>query len=134
MAPPIVPGGPARKVGPGVRGRRWSSPRSRRIPALRHHQVIRTGGVAEPAGMPTATIGSPRAALVSRRIGWMVAAIVTLLLAVLLSLGVGARPIAPAEVLQSLLYGGTSEAAEIVRSLRVPRTLVGVMVGAGLAL
>ncbi len=84
--------------------------------------------------MSTATISSPRAALVSRRIGWTAAAIVALLLAVLLSLGVGAHPIAPPEVLDALLHGGTSEAAEIVRSLRVPRTVVGVMVGAGLAL
>lgn len=85
-------------------------------------------------GMSTATISSPRTALISRRIGWTAAAIVALLLAVLLSLSVGARPIAPADVLEALLYGGTSEAAEIVRSLRVPRTIVGVMVGAGLAL
>jgi iron complex transport system permease protein len=84
--------------------------------------------------MSTATISGPRTALVSRRIGWTTAAIVALLLAVLLSLGVGARPISPAHVLDALLYGGTSESAEIVRSLRVPRTVVGVMVGAGLAL
>ncbi|WP_274563380.1 FecCD family ABC transporter permease [Streptomyces spiramyceticus] len=84
--------------------------------------------------MSAATISSPRAALVGRRIGWTAAAVVALLLAVLLSLAVGARHIAPGEVFDALLYGGTSEGAEIVRSLRVPRTVVGLMVGAALAL
>ncbi|WP_030577411.1 FecCD family ABC transporter permease [Streptomyces anulatus] len=84
--------------------------------------------------MSAATISSPRAALVGRRIGWTTAAVVALLLAVLLSLAVGARHIAPGEVFDALLSGSTSEGAEIVRSLRVPRTVVGVMVGAALAL
>ncbi|MET8678048.1 iron ABC transporter permease [Streptomyces sp. NPDC004647] len=84
--------------------------------------------------MSAATISSPRRVLVSRRIGWTAAAVVALLLAVLLSLAVGARQIAPSEVFDALLYGGTSEAAEVVRSMRVPRTVVGLMVGAGLAL
>ncbi|MGP3924914.1 FecCD family ABC transporter permease [Streptomyces sp. 8N616] len=84
--------------------------------------------------MSAATISSPRGALISRRIGWTVAAVVALLLAVLLSLAVGARQIAPSEVFEALLYGGTSEAAEVVRSLRVPRTLIGLIVGAALAL
>ncbi|WP_138901371.1 FecCD family ABC transporter permease [Streptomyces albidochromogenes] len=84
--------------------------------------------------MSAATISSPRAALVGRRTGWTAAAVVALLLAVLLSLAVGARHIAPGVVFDALLHGGTSESAEIVRSLRVPRTVVGVMVGAALAL
>ncbi|UNZ21074.1 iron ABC transporter permease [Streptomyces sp. 891-h] len=84
--------------------------------------------------MSAATISSPRGVLVGRRIGWTAAAVVALLLAVLLSLAVGARQIAPAEVFDALLYGGTSDAAEVVRSLRVPRTIVGLMVGAALAI
>ncbi|MYW67975.1 iron chelate uptake ABC transporter family permease subunit [Streptomyces sp. SID8379] len=68
------------------------------------------------------------------RAGAIVAAVVALALAVLLSLAVGARPIAPSAVLDALLHGGHSDAAEVVRGLRVPRTVVGIMVGASLAL
>ncbi|MBI0385007.1 iron chelate uptake ABC transporter family permease subunit, partial [Streptomyces albiflaviniger] len=59
---------------------------------------------------------------------------VALLLAVLLSLAVGSRQIAPSAVLDALLHGGSSDAADIVRSLRLPRTLIGLMVGAALAM
>ncbi|MEU6847418.1 iron ABC transporter permease [Streptomyces sp. NPDC046716] len=68
------------------------------------------------------------------RVGALVVAAVALVLAVLLSLAVGARAIAPTDVLDALLHGGHSDAAEVVRGLRVPRTVVGVMVGAALAL
>ncbi|MGW3624285.1 FecCD family ABC transporter permease [Streptomyces sp. NPDC000880] len=76
---------------------------------------------------------SARRALAVRRIGWTAAAVAALLLAVLLSLAVGARAIAPSAVLDALLHGGHGD-AEVVRQLRVPRTLIGVMVGAALAL
>jgi iron-siderophore transport system permease protein len=68
-----------------------------------------------------------------RRTGWIAAAVVALLLAVLLSLAVGSREIPPSQVLDALLHGGSSQNAEVVRSLRVPRTVIGVMVGAALA-
>ncbi|MFC8234389.1 iron ABC transporter permease [Streptomyces sp. NBC_01724] len=61
-------------------------------------------------------------------------AVLALLVAVLLSLAVGARTIAPSAVLDALLHGGHSDAAEVIRQLRVPRTLIGLMVGAALAL
>lgn len=57
-----------------------------------------------------------------------------LLVAVLLSLAVGARSIPPSEVFDALLHGGHSDAAEVIRNMRVPRTLIGLMVGASLAL
>lgn len=57
-----------------------------------------------------------------------------LLIAVLLSLAVGARSIPPSEVFDVLLHGGHSDAAEVIRNMRVPRTLIGLMVGASLAL
>ncbi|MFJ6570048.1 FecCD family ABC transporter permease [Streptomyces sp. NPDC091292] len=69
-----------------------------------------------------------------RRAVAMVAAVAALLLAVLFSLAVGARAIAPSAVFDALLNGGHSDAAEVVRGLRVPRTVVGLMVGAALAL
>ncbi|MEU1125298.1 iron ABC transporter permease [Streptomyces sp. NPDC005899] len=69
----------------------------------------------------------------SRRALATAAAVVALLAAVLLSLAVGARTIAPASVLDALLHGGHSDAAEVIRQMRVPRTLIGLMVGAALA-
>ncbi|MEV6106056.1 iron ABC transporter permease [Streptomyces sp. NPDC051940] len=68
----------------------------------------------------------------ARRLGRLAAAFAALLAAVLLSLAVGSRPIAPSAVLDALLHGGTDEASQVVRSLRLPRTLIGVLVGAGL--
>ncbi|MFF5975507.1 FecCD family ABC transporter permease [Streptomyces sp. NPDC012769] len=70
----------------------------------------------------------------SRRVVATTAAVVALLLAILLSLAVGARAIPPATVFDALLHGATSPDAEVVRELRVPRTLIGLMVGAALAL
>ncbi|MFJ6563212.1 FecCD family ABC transporter permease [Streptomyces sp. NPDC091412] len=68
-----------------------------------------------------------------RRLGWLVTTLLLLLLAVLLSLAVGSRPVAPSVVWDALVHGGTSADAQVVRSLRVPRTVIGVMVGAALA-
>ncbi|MEU2824249.1 MULTISPECIES: FecCD family ABC transporter permease [Streptomyces] len=89
-----------------------------------------------PASAPaTAPAGTPRAPRrLSRRAAATAAAVVALLLAVLLSLAVGARSIPPGEVVDALLHGGTSDAAEVIRTMRVPRTLIGLMVGAALAL
>lgn len=84
--------------------------------------------------MSAATISSPRGLLVSRRTCWTAAAVIALVVAVLLSLAVGARRIPPGEVFDVLLHGGTSDAAEVIWSLRVPRTFVGLTVGAALAL
>ncbi|MYU51668.1 MULTISPECIES: FecCD family ABC transporter permease [Streptomyces] len=69
-----------------------------------------------------------------RRLGLTVVAVLALLLAVLFSLAVGSRQFAPSEVLHSLLYGGDSDVAQVVRYLRLPRTLIGLMVGAALAM
>ncbi|KPC67952.1 iron ABC transporter permease [Streptomyces sp. NRRL F-6602] len=65
---------------------------------------------------------------------WVLAGLVVLALAVLLSLALGSRAVAPSAVWDALLHGGHSNAAEVVRSMRLPRTLVGVMVGAALGL
>ncbi|MFC0596832.1 FecCD family ABC transporter permease [Streptomyces palmae] len=70
--------------------------------------------------------------LARRRVGWMAAGALLLLLAVVLSLALGSRPIAPRAVLDALLHGGTSDDAQVIRALRVPRTIVGVMVGVAL--
>ncbi|KAF4409962.1 MULTISPECIES: iron ABC transporter permease [Streptomyces] len=77
---------------------------------------------------------SARTSLVGRRVGRLSAAVLALLLAVGLSLAVGSRTLAPTAVLDALLHGGTDDAAEIVRSMRLPRTVVGLLVGAALAM
>jgi len=62
------------------------------------------------------------------------AGLVALLVAVLASLAVGSKAIPPLDVLRALTAPDGSEASTIVRSLRVPRTVVGIEVGAALAL
>ncbi|MEU2080549.1 iron ABC transporter permease [Streptomyces albus] len=77
---------------------------------------------------------APQRGGVTRRLAWVLAGLVALALAVLLSLALGSRAVAPSAVWDALLHGGHSNAAEVVRSMRLPRTLVGVMVGAALGL
>ncbi|MFD7293056.1 FecCD family ABC transporter permease [Streptomyces sp. NPDC059897] len=67
-----------------------------------------------------------------RRIAWLLGSAALLLIAVLLSLAVGSRPIAPGEVVRALVQQGTSPDAQLVRSLRVPRTVIGILAGAAL--
>ena len=57
-----------------------------------------------------------------------------LAVAALASLGVGARSIPPDDVLNALLHGGSSQESAIVRSIRVPRTLLGIVVGAAIGI
>ncbi|UUU37000.1 iron ABC transporter permease [Streptomyces sp. CA-210063] len=54
--------------------------------------------------------------------------------AVALSLAVGTRPVPLATVVDALLHGGDAPDALVVRSLRVPRTAVGLAAGAALGL
>lgn len=57
-----------------------------------------------------------------------------LVAAVLASLAAGSRGIAPGQVLHALLHRDDGDESTIVWTLRVPRTVIGVAVGAGLAL
>ncbi|MFE3601925.1 FecCD family ABC transporter permease [Streptomyces sp. NPDC059142] len=86
------------------------------------------------AVVPTTPPRTARGGLVVRRAGWTVAGVVAVLVAVLLSLAVGARAVAPSAVVDALLGSGHGDDAEVIRQLRVPRTLIGLMVGAALAL
>ncbi|MET2012767.1 iron ABC transporter permease [Microbacterium chocolatum] len=64
----------------------------------------------------------------------VIAAVLTLV-AVVLSLAVGARPIAPAVVIDALFaYNPTINDHVVVITQRVPRTLIGLLAGAALAL
>ncbi|WP_242424574.1 iron ABC transporter permease [Frankia sp. EI5c] len=62
----------------------------------------------------------------------LAAALVLLAGGVLASVALGAKQLPPAEVWQVLWHDDRSEAAIIVHDLRVPRTLVGLVVGLGL--
>jgi len=64
--------------------------------------------------------------------GGLALGLFALLLAALLSLAVGARAIPLHDVIDALLHGGGSEQATIVNSVRVPRTLLGIVVGAAI--
>ncbi|MEU9404660.1 iron ABC transporter permease [Streptomyces sp. NPDC048281] len=68
-----------------------------------------------------------------RALLWPTAALAVAVVAVL-SLAVGTRAVPPAAVLDALLHGGASPDALVVRSLRLPRTEVGLTAGAALGL
>ncbi|MCZ8519660.1 MULTISPECIES: FecCD family ABC transporter permease [Paenibacillus] len=78
--------------------------------------------------------GSAYSFLISRR-----AVLVTLLLlaallaAVVLSTGIGSVYIPPGEVIRSILGSGADASETIVRSLRLPRIVIGILIGAALA-
>lgn len=87
---------------------------------------------APPAPPPAAT--RSRATARRRRTAWLLGLLALLAVAVLASLALGARSIDPAEVLAAL---GDPDPAladhTVVRSLRVPRTLIGLLAGAAFA-
>lgn len=67
------------------------------------------------------------------RVGLLVGGLALLTVVAVLSFGVGARSVAPTEVLQALLdYQGTDDHV-VVRDVRAPRALLAVAVGAALA-
>lgn len=82
---------------------------------------------ARPAAAQLAETRSPAA----RALG-LVVVLVLLVGAVLASIAVGARSIPPLEVLQILTGQDTGQNAVVVLQLRVPRTLIGLVVGAAL--
>jgi iron complex transport system permease protein len=69
-----------------------------------------------------------------RRLAVLAGSAVLLAAVVLASLAAGSRGIAPGHVLRALLHRDDGDESAIVWSLRVPRTVIGVAVGAGLAL
>lgn len=66
------------------------------------------------------------------RTGALGIALVVLVAAVAISIAVGAKTIPLATVWDALWHGSTDEDVVIVRSLRIPRTLVAIVVGAAL--
>lgn len=68
-----------------------------------------------------------------RRTVLLLPVVALLALAVLASISLGARMLAPVEVASALFSTDTSEASTIVQSLRLPRTVLGILVGTALA-
>ncbi|MBQ0830190.1 FecCD family ABC transporter permease [Streptomyces tagetis] len=64
----------------------------------------------------------------------LLAALALLLAAAVLSVMVGARPLAPGTVFDALFHYDDSDAHLMVRELRVPRTVIGLVVGTALGL
>ncbi|MEU3600405.1 iron chelate uptake ABC transporter family permease subunit [Streptomyces sp. NPDC006798] len=79
----------------------------------------------------TGTEGTKRASVLPRP-ARVTGAAVVLAVAVALSLLVGANPLSPSTVLETLLGGGSDESRFVVWEQRVPRTVAGVLVGAAL--
>ncbi|MEV7196986.1 iron chelate uptake ABC transporter family permease subunit [Streptomyces sp. NPDC093510] len=82
--------------------------------------------------------GRASEAAVTRRavpqIGLLVGGLVLLAVVAVLSIGIGARPVAPGEVVRALFdYRGANDDHVIVRDVRAPRALLAIAVGAALA-
>lgn len=83
------------------------------------------------------TLPSPAAGLAAtnrKRTLWLLLAAAALALTVVASLVVGSKNISPAEVFAALWHPGASNDGFIVMELRVPRTLLGLVVGTALGL
>jgi len=81
----------------------------------------------------TAATVSPRLARGRRRALIVVALAVLLAAVTLAGLALGSKPLPPAEVWHALVAPDGGEAAVIVRELRLPRTVLGLVVGLALA-
>ncbi|WP_328476628.1 iron ABC transporter permease [Actinoplanes sp. NBC_00393] len=66
------------------------------------------------------------------RPAWLAVLVLLAVVAVLLSLGLGAQTVHPADVWQAIVDPDTSDATAVVRELRGPRTVLGVLCGLAL--
>lgn len=73
-----------------------------------------------------------RGRTVARRTLCLIGVVFVLAAVCLLSLAVGSRAIAPSAVFDALVHGGDSADAIVVDSMRLPRTMVALLVGASL--
>jgi iron complex transport system permease protein len=69
-----------------------------------------------------------------RRLGVTVALVVVVVLLALISLGIGPVRLSPLAVIEALFGGGTDVQQVIVREIRLPRTVLGLAIGAILGL
>ncbi|ONK13580.1 iron ABC transporter permease [Streptomyces sp. MP131-18] len=89
---------------------------------------------APPSPAVQRAVRAPSGGGAVRRSALLAAATAAVALAALLSLALGSRSLAPGEVWQALIGQGEGAAAKVVRELRVPRTVIGLMVGAALGM
>ena len=82
--------------------------------------------------MVTTLTTAARPGVGSRRAAWFVVAVIVLVAAVSASVVVGANPMSPGTVLNTVLGGGTDESRYLVWDQRIPRTAAGLAVGAAL--
>jgi iron complex transport system permease protein len=80
------------------------------------------------------TVRTGLAASNAQRLTWLLLATATLVLVVLLSVAVGSKNIPLATVIDSLLHASDSDDRAIIMALRLPRTVLGVVVGVALGL
>ncbi|MFT3861503.1 FecCD family ABC transporter permease [Micropruina sp.] len=88
--------------------------------------VAATRSTATPAPAPL-----PRTRP-ARGVPLLIGAVVLVLVAVLLGVALGARDIAPADVLRIVLFGQQGYDADVLWVERIPRTMLGALVGAAL--
>lgn len=91
-------------------------------------------GAARSAAAAGGRGDGPRGARVARRVGWTLVTLLVLTAVAVLSVALGSRTVAPTQVWDALFGGATGNDATVVRTMRVPRTLIGLMVGAALGL
>ena len=90
---------------------------------------------AVPASGPATAPGPGRKAGTRRRVAWLLGALALLAVLALAGIAVGARYIPPGQVLHVLLHKEpASEDWIVVHHARIPRTLLGIAVGAALGL
>ncbi len=87
-----------------------------------------------PVPAATATSGPPRGSTRDRRLSGLVVLVVVLVACCLLSVAVGAKQIPLPTVWDALLAPDGTEDHIVVRALRIPRTVLGMVVGAALGL
>lgn len=87
------------------------------------------GGSAEPADLPP----RPPGARTALRAAGLLAALTVLIAVLALSIGVGAKQLAPAEVWHGLTDPATGSYT-VVHEMRLPRTLLGLLAGTALGL
>lgn len=88
--------------------------------------------LSSPPELPGEPPRDPLASTRRRRLGVLMALLLLTMAAMLASVALGARTISPGDVLGSLLTDVDSTDATVVRELRIPRTLLGLLVGAAL--
>jgi iron complex transport system permease protein len=79
-------------------------------------------------------VAATRRSVAALRGAGLLLALAVLVLVALLSVALGAKPIPLSEVVDVLLHRGTSNEAIVIWQLRVPRTILGLAVGAALGL